>query len=40
MAYTGTGGDWVVEEPAVFFKMPIYIPVGFDEAKMADYLAP
>ena len=40
MAYTGTGGDWIDGEPLVFMEMPIYIPVGFDQAKMADYLAP
>ncbi len=32
-----TGGDWKKGETAVFFEMPVYIPIGFDQETFKQY---
>ncbi len=31
------GDDWRVGEPAVFFEMPVYLPLGFSKQQFEDY---
>lgn len=31
------GKDWIEGEPAVFFEMPVYVPVGFSQEKFDQY---
>jgi FAD/FMN-containing dehydrogenase len=40
LAHTGASGRFRVGDTAVFFEMPIYIPGGISEARMAEYLRP
>lgn len=38
MAHTVSDGkDWIEGEPAVFFEMPVFIPVGFSAKRFAAY---
>ncbi len=38
LAHTHSDGkDWINGEPAVFFEMPVYIPIGFSKQKYAEY---
>jgi FAD/FMN-containing dehydrogenase len=38
LAHTHSDGkNWINGEPAVFFEMPVYIPVGFTKERYAEY---